>query len=157
MRISLCIGIARMEDVEETGSIVDKVLRWADIAVYLVFLGFAAVTGPQGLPWVVGLVLAVVTVPFWFVARWQLGASFSVSAQARKLVTTGLYSKLRHPVYVFGSVGWLGALMMLLGWQAIIIWVIVVAIELLRVRREEKVLADTFGAEYEEYRRSTWF
>jgi protein-S-isoprenylcysteine O-methyltransferase Ste14 len=135
----------------------DKVLRWMDIAVYVVFLIFAALAGPRLGTWYIGLGLAVLTVPFWFAARWQLGASFSVSAQARKLVTTGLYSKLRHPVYVFGSVAWLGALMTLLGWKALVIWVIVVAVELLRVRREESVLAETFGAEYEEYRRGSWF
>jgi protein-S-isoprenylcysteine O-methyltransferase Ste14 len=139
------------------GIVVDKVFRWMDIAVYLAFLLFAALTGPHNGTWYLGLGLAAVTVPFWFAARWQLGASFSVSAQARKLVTTGLYSKLRHPVYVFGSVAWLGALMTLLGWRAVIIWLIVVAVELLRVRREERVLAETFGAEYEEYRSTTWF
>jgi protein-S-isoprenylcysteine O-methyltransferase Ste14 len=127
-----------------------------DIVVYLVFLAVATALGARGATWYVGLGLAAVTVPFWFAARWQLGASFSATAQARKLVTSGLYSKFRHPVYVFGGVAWLGALMVLLGWRAVIICLIVAAIELVRARREERVLAEAFGAEYEEYRRSTW-
>ena len=132
------------------------VFRWLDIVVYLVFLAVATALGARGATWYAGLGLAAVTVPFWFAARWQLGASFSATAQARKLVTRGLYSKFRHPVYVFGSVAWLGALMVLLGWRAVIIWLIVAAIELVRARREERVLAEAFGTEYEEYRKNTW-
>ena len=133
------------------------VLRWLDLAVYLVFLAFAAWFGPHVTAWYVGIVLAAVSVPWWFAARWQLGRSFSVSAQARGLVTGGLYSKLRHPVYVFGSVAWGAALMLLQGWSAIVIWLGIVAVEAVRARREELVLAEAFGEEYEEYRRRTWF
>lgn len=37
------------------------------------------------------------------VARFQLGNAFAVKAQATQLVTRGLYSKIRNPIYVFGS------------------------------------------------------
>jgi protein-S-isoprenylcysteine O-methyltransferase Ste14 len=37
---------------------------------------------------------------FLIMARVQLGTSFAVSPQAKELVTRGLYSKIRHPVYV---------------------------------------------------------
>ena len=133
------------------------VLRWLDIVVYLVFLAFAALSGPRVTPWYVGLCLAAAAAPWWFAARWQLGASFSVRPDARQLVTRGLYSKIRHPVYVFGSLAWLGALLALLGWSALIIWLVVVVIEIGRARREERVLAEKFGAEYEAYRSRTWF
>lgn len=136
---------------------VKVVLRWLDIAVYLAFATFVFLTAPRVLPWYVGLCLSAVAVPFWFLARWQLGGAFSVRPAARQLVTWGLYSKLRHPVYVFGSVAWFGALLALLGWSAVVIWVIVVLIEIVRARREERILAETFGAEYAAYRSTTWF
>jgi len=50
-----------------------------------------------------GAGLAGVSVAMLAVARLQLGASFSVKAKASKLVTTGLYSKIRNPIYVFGA------------------------------------------------------
>jgi protein-S-isoprenylcysteine O-methyltransferase Ste14 len=136
---------------------VKTVLRWLDFVVYLVFLTFAAVTGPRVTPWYVGLCLAAAAAPWWCVARWQLGASFSVGPDARQLVTRGLYSKLRHPIYVFGSLAWFGALLVLLGWSAVIIWLVVVVIEIARAWREERVLAEKFGAEYKAYRSRTWF
>ena len=133
------------------------VLRWLDIAVYLIFLAFAALTGPHVTPWYVGLCLAAVSAPLWFLARWQLGRSFSLRPEARQLVTWGLYSRIRHPVYVFGSVAWFGAILALVGWSALIIWLIVAVVEFGRARREDRVLAEAFGAEYAEYRSRTWF
>ena len=53
---------------------------------------------------VAGLSLLIVGFILWTVARFQLGASFAVKAEARQLVTRGLYSKIRNPIYVFGSV-----------------------------------------------------
>jgi protein-S-isoprenylcysteine O-methyltransferase Ste14 len=136
---------------------VKVVLRWLDIAVYLAFLVFAVLSGPRVTPWYVGLGLVAVSAPPWFLARWQLGRSFSVGPKAHELVTRGLYSKIRHPVYVFGGLAWFGALLVLLGWKAVIIWVIVALVEVGRARREERVLAEAFGAEYEEYKSRTWF
>jgi protein-S-isoprenylcysteine O-methyltransferase Ste14 len=135
----------------------NTVMRWLDIAVYLVFLAFAVVASRHILPWYVGIGVSAITVPFWFAARLQLGTSFSVRPDARKLVTHGLYSKLRHPVYVFGGLAWFGALLVLLGWRAVIIGLIVAAVEVIRARREERVLVEAFGAEYEAYRSTTWF
>ena len=132
-------------------------IRWLDMVVYFAFLVLALRTGHRTLPWYVGLGLVIVCAPLWIVARRQLGESFSLRPEARRLVTHGLYSKFRHPVYVFGGLAWLGVLLVLLGWPAIVFWLIVVLIEVRRARGEERVLADTFGAEYEAYRRRTWF
>jgi protein-S-isoprenylcysteine O-methyltransferase Ste14 len=38
------------------------------------------------------------------IARYQLGRSFAVRAEAHQLVTRGIYSKIRNPIYVFGTV-----------------------------------------------------
>jgi hypothetical protein len=46
----------------------------------------------------------------WILARVQLGSSFAVTAQAKALVTAGLYAKFRHPVYLFGGVAFTGSL-----------------------------------------------
>ena len=96
-------------------------------------------------------------VGLWLVARRQLGDAFSVTARARHLVTHGMYSKIRHPVYVFGTLAFLLVVLALLGWGALVWWAVVIAIQISRVRREEKVLAQRFGEEYEAYRSRTWF
>ena len=135
-------------------------LRGIDIVVYLIYLaffGFAIVAGLHNTLSYVALFLSFACAVLWFVARWQLGDAFSVTAQARQLVTRGLYSKIRHPIYVFGTMAFLFVVLALQGWPALIIWVIVILIQVVRVRREERVLAETFGAEYTAYRSKTWF
>jgi protein-S-isoprenylcysteine O-methyltransferase Ste14 len=54
-------------------------------------------------PRIIGAAIFLCALPLFVLARLQLGASFSVTAQARKLVTTGLYSRIRNPIYVFGG------------------------------------------------------
>jgi protein-S-isoprenylcysteine O-methyltransferase Ste14 len=88
-----------------------------------------------------------------------LGRRFSglVAIQPRhRLVTTGLYSVIRHPSYVglmLGALGW--ALTFRSG-----IGVILALLNLLpliaRIRSEERLLAAQFGEEYAAWRRRTW-
>src|SRR5215831_3154794 len=52
---------------------------------------------------IVGVCLLIIGFFLWTMARFQLGKSLAVTAQAKKLVTNGLYSKIRNPIYVFGS------------------------------------------------------
>ena len=104
-----------------------------------------------------GSVLVVVGVAFIGVARYQLGKSFSIRPKARELVVHGLYSKIRNPIYVFGSIIILGLILVL---QKPVLWVglaAVVAIQTIRARREARVLEEAFGDSYREYRRKTWF
>ncbi len=55
-----------------------------------------------GPPWdamrIFGLVLTVFGVLFLTIARFQLGNAFSITPQARMLVTRGIYSRVRHPL-----------------------------------------------------------
>jgi protein-S-isoprenylcysteine O-methyltransferase Ste14 len=88
------------------------------IGTILAVLSF--VLHPPSLMWsprmVVGAVIAGLSFPFLLLAHWQLGASFSVSAKARALVTTGIYSKIRNPIYLFSLVpDWAIALSVYLG------------------------------------------
>ncbi len=135
-------------------------LHWIDIIVYViyfVFLGVGIVAGLHNTLAYVALCLSLTCAVLWFVARWQLGDAFSVTAQASQLVTRGLYSKIRHPIYIFGTLAFLFVVLALQGWSALIIWVVVILIQVGRLRREERVLAETFGAAYTAYRSNTWF
>jgi protein-S-isoprenylcysteine O-methyltransferase Ste14 len=124
---------------------------------YLVLLALAVVADLRDTIWFVPLALSVVCAILWFLARRQLGAAFSVRPEAQLLVATGLYAKLRHPIYVFGTMAFLLVLLALQGWPALAIWAILIPVQVIRARREEHVLAEAFGAEYEAYRSSTWF
>ena len=134
-----------------------KVLLWGDVAATLLLLAFAAHYGPRTAWWYGGLGLSAVALPLWIVARLQLGSSFTVTAQARRLVTHGLYARIRNPIYLFGGLAYFGGVLALQVWWLVAAWLAMTPIQILRVKREEKVLAEAFGAEYQEYRKRTWF
>jgi protein-S-isoprenylcysteine O-methyltransferase Ste14 len=126
-------------------------------AFYLFLLALGIVSGLRDPRWFVVLALSLVCATLWFVARWQLGVAFSVRPQAHQLVDSGFYAKLRHPIYVFGTMAFLLVLVAIQGWQAWVIWAILIPVQIIRARREDDVLAKTFGARYQAYRQSTWF
>jgi protein-S-isoprenylcysteine O-methyltransferase Ste14 len=105
----------------------------------------------------VGTALAVVGISGIAIARYQLGRSFSIKAEAHHLVTRGLYSKIRNPIYVFGTVLIAGFFLVV---QRPALWIllgVVIVGQMARARREARVLEAAFGDDYREYRRKTWF
>ena len=105
----------------------------------------------------IGFALAVVFLTLVFLARLQLGDSFSIAPQARKLVTAGIYSKVRHPVYVFGTLAILGIALYAHLWPLLPAILIVIPMQVVRARAEERVLIEKFGEEYLHYKGRTWF
>lgn len=97
--------------------------------------------------------LVVVGISGIAVARYQLGSSFSIKAEAHEVVTTGFYSKIRNPIHVFDAVMIAGLVLVL---QRPALWIILVVVAIgdtLRARREARVLEAAFGDAYREYRR----
>ena len=105
----------------------------------------------------VGLCLLIPGLVFWSIARFQLGKSFAVTAQAKHLVTHGLYAKIRNPIYVFGSCVIAGAILFVARPAYLLIFVVIVPLQIWRSRKESAVLEAAFGDEYRRYRASTWF
>jgi protein-S-isoprenylcysteine O-methyltransferase Ste14 len=93
----------------------------------------------------------------WTTARFQLGRSLTVTAQAKQLVTRGLYSKLRNPIYVFGSCVIAGLILVLGRPVWLLAFLIVIPLQIWRARKESAVLEAAFGEEYRRYRAGTWF
>jgi len=88
-----------------------------------------------------------------------LGRRFSglVAIQPEhRLVSSGLYGVIRHPSY-------LGLFVLSLGWGlafrsgvGVILAVLTLPVVLARIDAEERLLSETFGAEYDAYRARTW-
>jgi protein-S-isoprenylcysteine O-methyltransferase Ste14 len=108
--------------------------------------------------WVLaGIVIVAAASILLAVARIQLGTAFSLNARARVLVTTGLYSKLRHPVYVFGLLLFLGVMMTLKRFDGLFVWLVLLLLQIKRANTEDARLEETFGHDYLEYKAKTWF
>jgi protein-S-isoprenylcysteine O-methyltransferase Ste14 len=104
-----------------------------------------------------GAILMVPSFILFSIAHVQLGSSFSVSAQARNLVTTGLYSRIRNPIYLFGGLLIVGVFLFVERPLYMLIFVVLIPLQLVRMRQEEKVLEAKFGEVYRLYRKGAWF
>jgi protein-S-isoprenylcysteine O-methyltransferase Ste14 len=104
-----------------------------------------------------GIAIAIPAAVLLFIARWQLGKSFSVTPQARELVTQGLYSKIRNPIYVFSALMIVGVFISLGYPYALLLLAILIPLQIARAHKESKVLEARFGDEYRNYRKGTWF
>ena len=125
------------------------------VALWVTLRKFFA--GPWSVTQILGACLVVVGFVFWTVARFQLGASLTVSAQAKKLVTRGLYSKIRNPIYVFGSCLMAGIILIMAQPLWLLVFVLIIPLQIWRAKKESSVLESAFGEEYRSYRAKTWF
>ena len=82
----------------------------------------------------------------------DLGRSLSIMPEARKLVTTGFYRRLRHPLYLAEDIALLGIFLQFRSWQAAAVLLAHFFVQLRRMDWEEGILSDMFP-EYAEYQR----
>jgi protein-S-isoprenylcysteine O-methyltransferase Ste14 len=114
--------------------------------------------GGEGVRWL-GVLLYTAGGVLRLAPVFVLGRRFSglVAIQSgHRLVSGGLYGIIRHPSY-------LGLFVLMLGWGlafrsgvGVVIAVLSLGVLLARIRAEERLLSETFGAEYDAYRARTW-
>ena len=135
---------------------VKKALSWTDGAFFLSFWAFIAFHAHWNLRAWIGVAVAATGFALWVTARLQLGRSFSLGAKAGTLVTTGLYARVRHPTYLFGFLAYAGVLLIWGRWIPAFCFLLIYSVEVVRFRKEERVLEHAFGEEYRRYKACTW-
>lgn len=106
-----------------------------------------------------GLGLYVAGSALAFAAVKTLGKQFSgyVTLQdEHRLVTTGVYGVIRHPIYLRALMVFLGVPLIFRSWLFLALLPLGGVFAAVRIRAEEKLLAEQFGAEFEAYRKRTW-
>jgi protein-S-isoprenylcysteine O-methyltransferase Ste14 len=135
----------------------------ANVLTFALIVAVAVVLFRQSmrLPWtmsrIIGVAIAAPALLLLLTARIQLGRAFSVRAEASNLVTSGLFSRIRNPIYVFSALFILGLII----WSGrplyLLIFAVLVPMQIYRSRKESAVLEAKFGEEYRNYKQRTWF
>ena len=120
------------------------------------WLNFANYSLPIWAGWL-GVVLIILAILIFWRAHADLSVNWSPSLEIREkheLITRGIYSVIRHPMYASQWV-WVIAQPLLIqnwlaGWLNLVVFIFFYS---LRVQAEEKMMLDTFGAQYQEYMR----
>ena len=168
--VTIALGVASLFSEGHIGSGVreDRSNRWvvaafgvlgildAYLPAYTDRIDFLTFGG-EGMRWL-GVLLYTVGGVLRLAPVFVLGRRFSglVAIQPEhRLVTRGLYGIIRHPSY-------LGLFVLMLGWGlafrsgvGVVIAVLSLLVLLARIEAEERLLSETFGAEYAAYRART--
>jgi protein-S-isoprenylcysteine O-methyltransferase Ste14 len=89
-----------------------------------------------------------------YIARRDLAEAWSPTSEAGdKLVTSGVYGRIRHPVYASLTLFLTGTLLVGLNAATLLFFVLFIAALAVRITREEKFLLEKFGEDYAQYAR----
>jgi protein-S-isoprenylcysteine O-methyltransferase len=106
----------------------------------------------------IGLLLCCIGLSVRLLALRALGAHFSAYVTLQpdhRLIKHGVYGSIRHPLYLSLLLIPTGIALVFASWLALLTLVLAIAFVFDRIRKEERLLASHFTAEFEEYRGRT--
>ena len=121
------------------------------------WLSLAFLMVPELLRWL-GLVLTIVSIPIVVWIHQTLGRAYSYALETKSeqsLITSGPFSRMRHPLYSAHIIFNLGMILLTLNIPLIIYAILGGPLTYTRMRDEERMMVEQFGVEYEEYMRRT--
>jgi protein-S-isoprenylcysteine O-methyltransferase Ste14 len=93
-------------------------------------------------PWtplrIAGVVIGLPELALLVLARIELGGSFSVRPKAQTVVTLGLYSRIRSPIYLFGGLAVAGFFLYIDQPLAFWLFVVLIPLQIYRARQQAK-------------------
>lgn len=126
--------------------------------VFTGILNFADYTLPLGFQ-LLGIVLIAFFIWLFYRSHKDLGKNWSVSLEIRdehRLVSSGVYSKVRHPMYTAIWLWTIGQSLLLHNYIAGLSGMVTFGLMyVLRVGQEEKMMESAFGEEYLKYKAKT--
>ncbi len=138
------------------------ILRLGAVLVLIPFVGnlinlewfsWSRMDGPIWLRWIGALMsLSMLPLIYWLFST--IGKNISPTHATRsdhQLITSGPYRFIRHPLYTFGFLAYLGIALMNISWWLLVGLLIMMLPLIYRTPKEEENLIESFGEDYKEY------
>lgn len=78
---------------------------------------------------------------------------FGETREEPQVITTGVFSIVRHPIYLSLILLYLGFILLSLSLLSVLVWILIIVFYYMISRYEEKLLIQRFGSAYEEYKK----
>src|SRR5438128_2622369 len=153
-------GVRRIDALEKTLLVFVAVGNFILPVLYLFtpFLAFADYRLPAFAPWCGSAIMLAALWLFWR-SHSDLGLNWSAFLEMRKdhqLIRQGVYRSIRHPMYVSIFLFGVAQSLLLQNWVAGLSGLVTfVPLYLVRTPREEQMMREWFGEEYQDYMRQT--
>lgn len=134
---------------------------YGSLIAYMINPGWmlwSVVNGPE---WtrIMGMILLFITVPLTYQVMKTIGSNISETVlikENHKLITTGVYHWVRHPLYSDGLMLFGGAVLVSGNWfMGLFLAISIIALNAYVIPKEEKHLIKKFGEEYLNYMQRT--
>jgi protein-S-isoprenylcysteine O-methyltransferase Ste14 len=153
-------GVRRIDALEKTLLVFVAVGNFILPVLYLFtpFLAFADYRLPAFLPWCGSATMLAALWLFWR-SHSDLGLNWSAFLEMRQdhqLIRQGVYRSIRHPMYVSIFLFGVAQALLLQNWFAGLSGLVTfVPLYIVRTPREERMMREWFGEEYQDYMRQT--
>jgi protein-S-isoprenylcysteine O-methyltransferase Ste14 len=97
----------------------------------------------------------IIAVPILFLSYFLIRSStniiFNQEQTESKIIKSGIYSRIRHPIYLAPIILYLGIIILSLSVLTFVIWILIIIFYYSMAKYEEALLIDKFGKEYKDY------
>jgi protein-S-isoprenylcysteine O-methyltransferase Ste14 len=158
--------VKRTEEAEAWGTRIPHIVTM--VVAYLLLFDRTLRLGPLNQRFVAynprlvvaGVLLTWAGIAFAIWARVHIGQYWSARITLKedhKLISTGPYAFVRHPIYTGLLTATVGTTLAIGRWQGLVGLAIILVAHILKARKEERLMTTHFGSSYEDYRRHTGF
>ncbi len=122
------------------------------IYFWITFLGFNFVK-------IAGTAINIMGLVIWWSAKITLGKNWGVgfgNPKIKQLVTRGIYSRIRHPMYWGINLTFVGLMLLYPNLWFLMLGALIIVYFFYRMKVEDGYLLEKLGEEYRSYKRKTW-
>jgi len=101
------------------------------------------------------VVAGIILISGWYLARNGMKSVFGTERSEPKVISTGAFNIVRHPIYTGAILFYLGATVITLSVASAAFLIPIIIFYILIARYEEGILTNEFGEEYLKYKRKT--
>ncbi|GMQ82896.1 MAG: protein-S-isoprenylcysteine O-methyltransferase [Rhodothermia bacterium] len=120
------------------------------------WMSWSEIVLPEWMRWA-GIGIGIIVIPLVYLVFSTIGSNISetvLTKESHQLVTTGIYSRVRHPLYMVTSLGLVSFSLLTANWFIAAMSVISITLILaVVVPKEEEQLVQHFGDDYRNYQK----